>query len=160
MLHYANIELLAINKKKECMLCRTKPFLRDNDMTQSKKITGLIARLTVRKSTSSAQRYSWRRRHKKVRVSKTLAEKRLEKEKRAQRRKNFTLALEEAQEVVRDEAKKLRETFGTHSVDYYHCAILQTQTRMKGSRGVSVWNAYLSQEVKRLNESEFSGFIA
>ena len=71
------------------------------------------------------------------------------------RRSDYQAALLDARSRIKEDAQKLRDRFGVHSVDYYEKAILQHRTGLKPPRTVSPWNAYLSREAKRLNDREF-----
>lgn len=75
--------------------------------------------------------------------------------KRKQRKKDLNDALTEARRRIWDEARKLREQFGTHTEQYYYEQLLQTSRLAKSTRKVNRWNAYLHQEVKRINEGMY-----
>ncbi|KAG0708174.1 hypothetical protein DFH29DRAFT_871091 [Suillus ampliporus] len=65
--------------------------------------------------------------------------------------KKYADALTAAQDVVMQEAIKLREKFATNTVEYFYEAILQN-ARTKGKRrGRNHWNAYLRGELKKCN---------
>ena len=74
------------------------------------------------------------------------------KERRQNRVKELNGALDEAHQVIKDEARKLRERFGGHSEQYFFERLLQTSRFSKSQRKVSKWNAYYRSQVKLANE--------
>lgn len=123
-------------------------------MRSTKKLTNLIARLGLRKASAPATRIRFRRKQKKTYILKTDQQKTALKSLRCIRRINYQAALLDARSRIKDEAQKLQDCFGGHSVEYYEKAILQHRTGLKSPRTVSPWNAYLSQEAKHLNDRE------
>ncbi|KAG6880938.1 hypothetical protein C0992_002299, partial [Termitomyces sp. T32_za158] len=83
---------------------------------------------------------------------KTPAEKADAKAKRKARRDDYAAALQEAFEVVNQEAIKLHERFGGHMLEYYKEEVLQIGCLTGEKRAVSRWNAYLRHKAKKLNE--------
>ncbi|PCH38555.1 hypothetical protein WOLCODRAFT_149493 [Wolfiporia cocos MD-104 SS10] len=67
------------------------------------------------------------------------------------RKQELTEALDNAWQAMWALAQSLRKTFGSHSIEYYHQLILQTSHLRSQTCKVSRWNAYLSQEVRRIN---------
>ncbi|PCH42013.1 hypothetical protein WOLCODRAFT_73099 [Wolfiporia cocos MD-104 SS10] len=70
---------------------------------------------------------------------------------RAIRKQELVEALDNARQAMWALAQSLRKTFGSHSIKYYHQLILQTSRLHSQTHKVSRWNAYLSQEVRRIN---------
>ncbi|KAG6896214.1 hypothetical protein C0992_009682 [Termitomyces sp. T32_za158] len=104
-----------------------------------------------RKILTRALRRPYRLKKKRITLKKTPAEKREANEKRRERRQSYQEARSAAWDLLEQEAMKLHERFGGHSLQWYKEDILQVG-RLKGdSRGVSRWNAYLRAEAKRLN---------
>jgi hypothetical protein len=68
-------------------------------------------------------------------------------------RETYAQALSEAQAIVLEQATQLHELFGGHSIEYYYEEIMQ-QSRFQQERGVSQWNAFVTQEVKCINGSK------
>ena len=71
---------------------------------------------------------------------------------RRSRKEDYSNALAEARDMVMEQAVQLRERFGGHSVEYYYEEIMQRSRAVKGQRRITQWNAYLAQEIKRINE--------
>ena len=67
------------------------------------------------------------------------------------RRAEYTSALKDARDVVQKHATQLRETFGSHSTEYYAQEILQRGRLERGRRKPSRWNVYLREELKARN---------
>jgi hypothetical protein len=104
-----------------------------------------------RKLKTNKVRQPWRHRTKRTYLRKTPAEKAALAAKRLGHRQSYQTALAKARAVVMDEAIKLKEQFGAHSVDWYFEAIMQQSRISKTKRAPSRWNAYLRQEVKAAN---------
>ncbi|KAI5984614.1 hypothetical protein EDD15DRAFT_2177067 [Pisolithus albus] len=104
------------------------------------------------RTTKASVRTPWRHRRKRVAIIRTPAEKAAIKAKNHERKVAYAGALSHAQDVVMQEAIKLREQFGSRSVEYYFEAILQT-SRLTKKRGPNRWNVYLRQEVKKHNDN-------
>jgi hypothetical protein len=68
-------------------------------------------------------------------------------------------ALSQVSDVILNEAVKLREQFGTHSVDYYLKDIMQHSRLSKEKWSVSGWNVFLRQEVKHINDGKLMLFL-
>lgn len=85
---------------------------------------------------------------------KTPAEKQTLKAQRRDRKLSYNEALSAAAEVLYDEAVKLREQFGQHSVEYYLEELMQRSRISKGTRGVSRWNVFVRDETVRRNEGQ------
>jgi hypothetical protein len=107
-----------------------------------------------RKLSTAKTRYAWRTKTKRKYIKRTPAEKAALKEKRQSEKKMYNDALQEAREVVLQQATQLHERFGGHSVQHYFEQILQQSRMKKRSRKVSRWNAYLRSEVKRINDGK------
>jgi hypothetical protein len=108
------------------------------------------------KTTKASQRTPWRSRLKRKQIAKKSAEeKKTLAEKRLKKKIDYQTALAEAQDVLMQEAVKMHETLGCHTVDYYYEAIIQTSHMTKHQRACNPWNAYLRAEVKKYNEGMF-----
>jgi len=105
----------------------------------------------LRKLSTSKVRKPWRRRAKPT-VKSTPAEKKLKAVRRAVRKKEYHVALEEARATILDKATELHERFGGHSVNWYFEEIMQNGRLAKNSRDTSRWNAYLRSEVRKIND--------
>lgn len=103
-----------------------------------------------RKLSSTATRRKWRT--VKVKYQRTPLEKAIVKEHRQARVKDLNEALDEARQVIKDEARKLKERFGGHSEQYFFEQLLQMSRFSKSQRKVSKWNAYYRSQVKLANE--------
>ena len=55
-------------------------------------------------------------------------------------------------------AVTLREQFPEHTVEYWHGAIIQNAKRKRTIK-LTRWNAFVSQEVRRMNDGEFFSLI-
>jgi hypothetical protein len=104
-------------------------------------------------------RSAWRTKAKRLYVTKPPAEKARLKEKRLSHKKDYNEALQEAQQIVHQQATLLHERFGGHSIQWYFQEILQQSQRQKSQCQVTAWNAYLSSEVKRINNGIFFSFL-
>ena len=71
---------------------------------------------------------------------------------RKERRNEYTQALKEARATVGKHALQLRETFGSHSADYYAQEILQRGRIERTRRKPTRWNAFVRGELKKMNE--------
>ena len=111
---------------------------------------------STRRFSSTATRRKWRT--PKVKYQRTPQEKAIIKERRQARVKDLNEALDEARQVIKDEARKLRERFGGHSEQYFYEQLLQTSRFSKSQRKVSKWNAYYRSQVKLANEGKFLFF--
>ncbi|KAG2361659.1 hypothetical protein BDR07DRAFT_1485617 [Suillus spraguei] len=90
-------------------------------------------------------------RHQRYIKLRTEAEKKALAEKRKAHKGAYNDALADAQDLVMQEAVKLREQFPGRTVEYHFEAILQwTHTKQK-SRKPTRWNAFLRSEVKAMN---------
>ncbi|KAH7904201.1 hypothetical protein BJ138DRAFT_1239951 [Hygrophoropsis aurantiaca] len=103
------------------------------------------------KSTKSSVRTPWRHRMKTKALKRTPAENKVLKDKREAHRTEYQEALADAQAVITQEAVKLRERFGSHSIEYYFEAIIQSSRIKKTKRSENRWNAFVRAETKRIN---------
>lgn len=99
----------------------------------------------------ASKRVPWRRRAKRVQISKTPMEKaRIAATRKA--RKAFREGLFcDAHSAVLDQAKILSENLGLKDVDKIYRELMQQSHRASHRRSVSRWNAFLRQEVTRRN---------
>jgi len=67
-------------------------------------------------------------------------------------------ALAEAHQLVIQEAMKLHDRFGGHSIQYYYEEILHQSHFTKGQRSVTAWNAFLGAEVKCINDGKWQDY--
>lgn len=111
-----------------------------------------------RKLINMKTRRTWKK-ISRVYIKKTRAEKRAIRDKNLVRRKDYAQALADARAVVRQQAEHLHEHYGGHSVQYYHQEIIQDSRITAASRKPSAWNAYLSSEIKRINEGTSACFL-
>ena len=81
------------------------------------------------------------------------AEKAADKEKQEKRRKELCTALADAQRVLKDEAAKLHERFGDHSLEWYQRAILQDARITKTQRSPNRWNIFQREALLKMNGS-------
>ena len=93
-----------------------------------------------------------RKRTRKARAPITPALKEALAKQREERRNEYTQALKDAQNTVKNHAVQLREAFGGHSAEYYTQEILQRGRTERSRRKPSRWNAYLRHELKKRNE--------
>jgi hypothetical protein len=119
--------------------------------------TGIVGGLQrfpdkARHLVTTKTRYPWRYCSKRKTYRHSTAEKQALTAQRKERKLSYHNALHLATEAIQNEAKKLHEQFGGHSVDYYMRQIMQTSHIHKKSRSVNKWNIYLRQEVKRIND--------
>ncbi|OBZ76475.1 hypothetical protein A0H81_02991 [Grifola frondosa] len=109
-----------------------------------------------RKQIVSKTRTPWRYRTKRKTISRTPVEKALLKEKRLSHREAYKKALIAANEVIWQEARQLREQFGSHTVEYYYRELMQHSRLKKKSHTITRWNAFLRKESQRINRGMFS----
>ncbi|KAG2029493.1 hypothetical protein BDR03DRAFT_880613, partial [Suillus americanus] len=103
------------------------------------------------KVTKSSSRTPWHHHMNRKARLRTEAEKKALAEKRKAHKGAYKDALADAQDLVMQEAVKLREQFPGRTVEYHFEAILQrTHTKQK-SRKPTRWNAFLRSEVKAMN---------
>ena len=121
---------------------------------KKKKPTPVVQRLLseVRKYSTEKTRCASRRR-KKCRVIKLLAaDKALAAAKRKTECSRYNQALADARKVIMDEAIKLHDTFGNHTVDYYYEQLLQGHRLSLSKREVNRWNIWVRKEVQHIND--------
>ncbi len=64
-------------------------------------------------------------------------------------------ALLDAREIIWKLALDMEATFGGHKVNYYFRLILQNVLHLKKPpRKISLWNTFVSKELKRMNDGE------
>jgi len=108
----------------------------------------------MRTAATNKARLPWRNRTKHKTYQRTSVEKKALAEKRRNNKKSYHEALAAAYAAVQEEAVKLKEQFGAHSVQYYMEEIMQQSRLTKHKRSVNSWNVYLRNEVKRINDGE------
>lgn len=104
------------------------------------------------KTTKSSVRTPWRHRTKRRAIMQSRADKAALKEKRLLNKTSYANALSAAQDVLMEQAIKLRAEFGTHSVEYYFEAIMQHSRFQSKTKALNRWNAFLRTEVKKHND--------
>lgn len=112
-------------------------------------------RYLSRKSTAprtTKARGSWRSRLKRKYIKRTAAEKKAIKSQRRERKLSYNEALNAASGVMYDEASKMREQFGQHSIEYYMEALMQRSRLTNNKRDINRWNVFLREETIRHNE--------
>ena len=92
-----------------------------------------------------------RKRTRRAKAPITPALKELLAKQRETRRAEYTSSLKDARDTVQKYATQLRETFGSHSVEYYTQEILQRGRLERSRRKPSRWNAYLRHELNARN---------
>ena len=103
---------------------------------------------------TSRSRLPWRHRTKRQTFKRSATEKAALAEKRHNRKIAYHEALTKAAESIYNEAIKLHELFGGHSIEYYLEELMQHSRLSKKKRTVNSWNVFLRNEVKRINDSE------
>ncbi|OSC99714.1 hypothetical protein PYCCODRAFT_1372588 [Trametes coccinea BRFM310] len=98
-------------------------------------------------------RKPYKNRIKRPRVKKTPAERKLLADKRRENREKYAQALQTARQAVAEQALVLKAQFPGHSEDYYEKEILQLSRVAKGKRKTNRWNAFLRNELKKLNDT-------
>lgn len=134
-------------------------FLADNDPilqhTMARLVIEGLQRLSskFRKlATNKTRKASHRTKHAVIR--RTPQEKAQIAASRRAHRASYLEALNDARNSIMEQAAHLKETFGGHSIEYYLEAILQRSRLAKSTKAPNRWNAYLRQEVKRINDGE------
>jgi hypothetical protein len=119
-----------------------------------KKPTPVVQRLLseVRKYSTEKTRYAWRRKRQRKTIKLSAADKALAAAKRKTERSKYHGALANARKVIMDEAVKLHDTFGSHTVDYYYEQLLQGHRLSRSKREVNRWNIWVRKEVQRIND--------
>lgn len=100
---------------------------------------------------SDKDRVSHRYRARRKIIGKTAEDLARQKAARALRNQAFKTALEHARQKVWALAQSLREDFRSHSSEYYYQLLMQSSRLRSNKRKVSRWNAFLSQEIRRIN---------
>ncbi len=77
------------------------------------------------------------------------------KDERAERKKALQDALKAARNQMWELAKDMRKQFGGHDAEWYYRAILQQRRLNPKKRELSMWNAFVSQELKKHNEGSY-----
>jgi hypothetical protein len=130
-------------------------------MARHKEILEGPARYSSRKAAllTSKQRLPWRQRAKRKTIKKSTAEKKTLAEQRLNRKIAYRQALADATETIHNEAIKLHEQFGGHSIEYYREQLMQHSRLGKKRRLVNGWNVFLRNEVKRMNDGMLVRFL-
>ncbi len=109
-------------------------------------------------------RYPWNeRRKRRTRKRDDLSQEQREALKAAREKKKDDLreALLDAREIIWKLALDMEATFGGHKVNYYFRLILQNVLHLKKApRKISLWNAYVSKELRRINDGTLPYAIA
>ncbi|KAG6850241.1 hypothetical protein C0991_010549, partial [Blastosporella zonata] len=108
--------------------------------------------------TTSKKRSPWRSRMK-HREHLNAQDRAIKKIRRLEEKKRYQVALQEAQEVVVELANKLRDNFQKHSAQYYLEDIMQISRWAKKRKATSAWQAFISKEVKAINDGKDSFHI-
>jgi hypothetical protein len=103
---------------------------------------------------TSRNRLPWRHHVKRQALKQSPAEKKALAEQRNSRKLTYQNALSKASESIYNEAIKLREQFGTHSLEYYMEELMQQSRLSRNKRAINSWNVYLRGEVKCINDGE------
>jgi hypothetical protein len=77
---------------------------------------------------------------------------------RREKRASYDQAYATAEAVVMEEATKISEQFGKHKPKQCYQTLLQRACITPKKRSVSLWNAYLRQEVQRKNDGMCNTF--
>ncbi|PPQ79250.1 hypothetical protein CVT24_007508 [Panaeolus cyanescens] len=93
-----------------------------------------------------------RRLTKRVKKVETPAERKARKEKRAQHEAELSADLRAIHALIWQKAHDLQHQYQDHSIEYYHRLIMQSKTARSKPRKLSEWSAFVSMEVKRLND--------
>ncbi|KAH9931190.1 hypothetical protein B0H21DRAFT_699888 [Amylocystis lapponica] len=113
---------------------------------------GGLQRHPSKRKVDKITRAPWRARRRKA-LKKTSAEKAHLKAKRKHDRDDFQNALQEASAAVTQLAQDLHERFPSHSVEHYGHLLMQHTSRPKGQRAASRWNAFLSKQLREVNDA-------
>ncbi|KAG2744196.1 hypothetical protein P692DRAFT_20877924 [Suillus brevipes Sb2] len=109
------------------------------------------------KMTKASARTPWHHRTKHHAITHSQADKAALKEKRLLNKTSYANALSGAQDVLMEQAIKLRAEFGTHSAEYYFEAIMQHSRFQSKKKAPNRWNAFLCAEVKKHNNALSDG---
>ncbi len=127
----------------------------------SKKSNVVLHRLNKAacKLASTRVRYPWNKRAAARRKAKqsdlTPEHRKALKQARDDKKEDLRRALMEARDVIWGLAGDMATLFGGHSADYYFRLILQAVTDVKKApRKITLWNAFISKELKRMNAGE------
>ena len=112
-----------------------------------------------RKKSTHLARRPWRTRKKQQVIKLTPVEKAARKARRRQEKVTHQEALQNAQEEVRKLGEQLRSKFGKHTIQYYIEEIMQISRLQKKQRRAGAWNAFVSKEVKRLNDGRYFFYL-
>ncbi|KAG6819388.1 hypothetical protein H0H93_012294 [Arthromyces matolae] len=102
-------------------------------------------------------RTPWRTRTRNKVQKATGAEKAKKKLERLTAKRTYQEALRDCHSEIAHMAEKLRQRFGKHSVDYYLQELMQTSRVNKKYKESGHWNAFVSQEAKRINDNRKDG---
>ncbi|RDB30730.1 hypothetical protein Hypma_005885 [Hypsizygus marmoreus] len=122
-------------------------------MAKSKGKTPFQCLLSAsRKKSTHLLRSPWRTRTRRVTFKLTPAEKAVKKARRLEEKNTYREALRDAHDQVFSLAEGLRSCFQKHSTDYYLEEIMQGSRLKKNHKNAGSWNAFVSMEVKRIND--------
>ncbi|RDB25797.1 hypothetical protein Hypma_006603 [Hypsizygus marmoreus] len=128
-------------------------------MAKSSKAKTPFQRLinaSCKKSTHKL-RSPWRTRTKRQIIKLTPAEKAAKKIRRREQKASYQVALQEAREAVDNIADDLYKQFHKHSKQYYKEEVMQISRLQKTQKNAGPWNAFVSKEVKRINDERPAG---
>jgi hypothetical protein len=110
----------------------------------------------MRRSGSGTQkrvRFPWRRRTKTARIEKDPSERAEINARRRAKKEACAATIASAESVIFEEAKKLSATLnGQKTPLQAHRMLLQTARVAQSERNISQWNAYIRQEVRKMND--------
>lgn len=125
-------------------------------MPKSKNSSTFQRLLSASRVTSTHQlRTPWRTRTKRVSIKLTPAEKAEKKARRQSEKTHYQEALQAAHAELWRIAEGLRNEFQKHSTQYYMEEITQISRLQKKQKIAGAWNAFVSKEVKRMNQGAF-----
>jgi hypothetical protein len=120
---------------------------------------GVQRYLGRRKNSLTARtRTPWRHRIKAKYYTPTPAEKATRKAERRARKELRAKAFDSASAAVMQEAVRLHETLGSATVTQCYEELCQ-RSQLKTKRAKSRWNAYLRQEVKKINDGVVFSYL-
>ncbi|KAG6839858.1 hypothetical protein C0991_011012 [Blastosporella zonata] len=105
-----------------------------------------------RSLSTSKKRTSWRTRMKSRDASNAQA-RALKRIRRVEEKQKYQTALQEAQNQIFELANGLKNTFQKHSTQYYLEEIMQVSRLQKKKKATSAWQAFVSKEVKAINDA-------
>ena len=107
----------------------------------------------ARKVAGKRVKFAWRKR--KPTVAPSYADKVATKHRRDAENQALEKAFEEADLALWEIAEELHKQFPKHPVKYYYQRIMQRSNLKRQRRKVSLWNAFVSQEMRKYNDGMF-----